>query len=277
MKGAAPDVEEVGMSIIIPAYNEEDRLPAYLRQVLVYFKCRQSSFEIIVVDDGSRDATAAVVVAFMAQSPEVKLIRVPVNRGKGHAVKVGMLRASGKLLLFADADGATPISEVERLEKAMQGGVDVAVASRALHDDSCSVTGTLHRKMLGTLFNLIVRMITVRGIMDTQCGFKLFTKEAALAAFPFQRIEGFGFDVEILYTCHMKGFRISEVPVTWTDIPKSRVRLIRDSWRMFNDVLMVRLNHIRGYYNDQLYTQASPVSPMFHARTEQEKNRGVAI
>ena len=238
------------LSIIIPAYNEERRLPVYLASVLDYLEQLDILYEILVVDDGSQDATAEVVARFMQENTRVKLIRLPRNRGKGNAVRTGMLQASGKLRLFADADGATPITELERLRRAIDGGADVAIASRAMKDDSCTVSAHLHRRVIGRVFHFIVTTLTVKGIHDTQCGFKLFTAEAAQAVFPLQRIEDFGFDVEILYLCQRNGYRIAEVPVNWTDIAGSKVSLVRDPLRMFMDIFKIRLNDLRGAYRD---------------------------
>lgn len=242
--------EPLELSVVIPAYNEERRLPAYLVEILAYLDVQPFSFEVIIVDDGSQDSTAEMVERFAAGNSKVHLIRLPQNRGKGYAVKTGMLKACGKLRLFADADGATPITELAGLKKAIEVGADAAVASRALHDDSHIVQTKFHRKLMGNVFNFIVRTLTVIGINDTQCGFKLFSAEAANAVFPLQRIQDFGFDVEVLYICQKKGYRIVEVPVNWTDIPGTKVRLIRDSLRMFKDVVKIRVNDWQGAYQD---------------------------
>jgi len=236
------------LSVVIPAYNEERRLPPYLAGILAYLEAQPFSSEVIIVDDGSQDSTAAVVEGFAAGNARVRLVRLPQNQGKGYAVKTGMLSANGMLRLFTDADGATPITELPGLKKAIEAGADVAVGSRALRDDAHTVKTQFHRKLMGTVFNVIVRTLTVKGINDTQCGFKLFTAEAANTAFPLQRIHDFGFDVEVLYICHKKGFRIVEVSVNWTDVPGTKVRLIRDSLRMFKDVVKIRLNDWRGIY-----------------------------
>lgn len=236
------------LSIIIPAYNEESRLPAYLAGILDYVKHHEIFYEILVVDDGSIDSTSAAVETIAAENSRVKLIRLPHNRGKGYAVRAGMLQASGTLRLFTDADGATPITELERLRKAVDAGADVAIASRALRDASCTVNAHLHRRVIGAIFNFIVTALTVKGIHDTQCGFKLFTDEAANTVFPLQRIDDFGFDVEILFLCQQRGYRIAEVPVNWTDIAGSKLSLFRDSWRMFTDIFKIRLNEITGAY-----------------------------
>ncbi len=238
------------LSVVIPAYNEERRLPVYLDSVMAYLEKLPSPSEVIVVDDGSHDGTAAIVGQAAAASPNVRLIRLPRNRGKGCAVKTGMLAASGNLRLFADADGATPVEEVARLKKAIESGADVAVGSRALRDEALKVKTRLHRKLIGTVFNYIVRALTVKGINDTQCGFKLFTAQAADTIFPRQRIDDFGFDVELLYISRKMGLCIAEVPVNWTDIPGTKVRLVRDSIRMLKDVIKIRFRDLRGGYQD---------------------------
>ena len=241
----------VFLSIIIPAYNEEKRLPVYLAGVLEYLDLQDYLSEIIVVDDGSHDSTAEIVARFKQENIRIKLIRLSCNRGKGYAVKTGMLQACGTLRLFSDADGATPITELERLRKAIDSGADVAIASRAMKDDSRTVRAHLHRKVIGRVFHFIVTTLTVKGIHDTQCGFKLFTAEAAEAVFPLQRIDDFGFDVEVLYLCQRNGYRIAEVPVNWTDIAGSRVNLIWDSLRMFTDIFKTRYFDLTGAYRDR--------------------------
>ena len=215
---------------------------------MAYLAQEGNDYEVIVVDDGSCDATPLIVESLAGENAHLKLIRLPENRGKGHAVKAGMLAARGSLRLFADADGATPIEELERLKAAINGGADVAIASRALKGDGITVSDTLHRKFMGTVYNLIVRTLAVRGIHDTQCGFKLFTEKAAAALFPLQRIDDFGFDVELLFLAGKQGFRIAEVPVNWTDIKGTKVKIFKDSLRMLTDVIRVRLNDARGAY-----------------------------
>ncbi|MDR3580389.1 MAG: glycosyltransferase family 2 protein [Oryzomonas sp.] len=240
------------LSIIIPAYNEEDRLPRYLGSIVKYLTEKNTSYELIIVDDGSTDSTATVVEKIMETNPHVKIIRTSQNHGKGFAVKAGMLNACGKLRLFADADGATPIKELERLRQGIESGADIAIASRALHDGSTTVTARLHRKIIGTIFNLVVGLLAVQDVNDTQCGFKLFTEASANAIFPLQRISGFGFDVEILFICKKKGYRVKEIPVNWIDIKGSKVKLFRDSWKMFIDVIAIRLNDLRGVYSNRI-------------------------
>ena len=238
----------VSLSVIIPAYNEAGRLPSYLASIVEYLDRQDISYEVIVVDDGSTDATADSISQLLAAHGSVKMLPLPANRGKGFAVKTGMLQASGKLRLFTDADGATPISELARLRKAVDAGAEVAIASRAMKDASCTVAAHLHRKVIGGVFNFLVNKIAVKGIHDTQCGFKLFTEKAARTVFPLQRIHDFGFDVEILLLCRKNGLRIAEVPVNWSDVAGSKVHLIRDSWRMLTDIFQTRLNNFRGMY-----------------------------
>ncbi len=239
------------ISIVIPAYNEEDRLPGYLREVVTFLDGRAGGGEIIVVDDGSVDGTAAVVERFAVHSPSVRLLRLPENRGKGYAVRTGILSATGRSRLFTDADGATSIQELVRLESAIDRGADIAIGSRAITGEGITIKGSLHRKIMGQFFNLLVRMVAVKGLHDTQCGFKLFTASAAETIFPLLTIDDFGFDVELLYVARLHDFSISEVPVNWTDIAGTKVSIVRDSWLMFRDILRVRRNALRGDYLPQ--------------------------
>ena len=239
---------EPALSVIIPAFNEEARLPRYLDQVISYLESRNTSYEIIVVDDGSIDSTCSIVKEMQGQTPGLQLVRLPQNRGKGAAVRAGMLAARGELRLFTDADGATPIEELERLEKAVRNGADIAVASRALRDDETRVQGTLHRKVMGTAFNMMVQALAVPGIHDTQCGFKLFTAHAAKMTFSLQVIDDFGFDVEILFLAQKQELRIEEVAVNWNDVTGTKVKVVRDSLLMFADILTIRFNELRGRY-----------------------------
>ena len=241
-------METLFLSFIIPAYNEENRLPTYLKEVIEFFYRQPYPFEVIVVDDGSSDATSAMVKTLMARHSCLRLETLSRNRGKGFAVKTGMNAAKGRLRIFADADGATPIEEIQRLLDANGNGADIAIGSRAMRSDQCVVKGHLHRKIMGTVFNGIIQAFAVRGIHDTQCGFKLFTASAAGCIFPRQRINGFGFDVELLFLARLFGYRVVEVPVNWSDVGGTKVRLVRDSLRMLGEVLQVRFHHIAGDY-----------------------------
>lgn len=237
------------LSIIIPAFNEESRLPRYLSSIITYVERRGDRCEIIVVDDGSHDVTEAVVLALTTTCPFLRLISLGRNMGKGFAVRTGMLAAKGALRLFCDADGATPIGEIHRLEREVSAGADIVIGSRAIRQDDCRVEGTLHRKCLGMSYNLLVGLLAVRGIRDTQCGFKLFRGVVADRVFAAQTLTGFGFDVEILFLAQQWGYMIREVPVNWQDQPGGKVRLLRDSVRMLFDLIKVRRSWHAGAYH----------------------------
>jgi dolichyl-phosphate beta-glucosyltransferase len=227
--------------VVIPAYNEAMRLPAYLKEVVAYFDGRDQPYEVVVVDDGSRDATADCVRELARLHPSVRLHALPENRGKGCAVRTGMTVVSGALRLMADADGATPIVEVKRLEAAMQAGADLAVGSRALPDPSVVVRARTHRKLSGQVWSRLVRALGVSGVVDTQCGFKLFRGPVADDLFRPLRTEGFGFDVELLLLARRRGYRIVEVPINWTDQPGSKVGVLKDGPRMLAQIVAARL------------------------------------
>jgi dolichyl-phosphate beta-glucosyltransferase len=227
-------------SVVIPAFNEEDRLPRYLGAVIGYFDGRGEPYEVIVVDDGSSDGTAAAVLDAGRQHRAVRLVRLPVNRGKGAAVRAGMLAARGAFRLFADADGATPIVELGRLEGAVRKGADVAIASRALGDPSVTVRARPHRRWAGQLFNRLVALAGLPGVADSQCGFKCFRARAAEDLFGALRTEGFGFDVELLLRARRRGYRVVEVPVNWADQPGSKVGLLTHGLGMVWQVVQAR-------------------------------------
>ena len=235
-------------SVVIPAYNEEKRLPAYLRKTIAYFDARGEAYEVIVVDDGSHDETVNVVERFQVDAPSVRLIKLAENRGKGCAVRTGMLETKGTLCLFTDADGATPIRELERLERAITNGADIAIGSRTARDPTRVVQERVFRKISGSIFNIAVRSLGVTGITDTQCGFKLFRAPVARALFSVLQCDGFSFDVELLFLAQRWKYRIAEVPIQWTEQAGSKVRIVRDSRRMIYDIWTVRRNYQRGLY-----------------------------
>lgn len=238
------------LSIVIPAYNEAARILPYLTSIVAYLKQRSISHEILVVDDGSRDTTATLVEQFQADEPQVRLILLARNKGKGCAVRTGMREARGTLRLFADADGATPIQELERLEAGIVQGADIAVGSRFLasRDSRYTVKARWHRSTLGNIFNWMIQRSGVRGITDTQCGFKLFKGTVADDLFSVACIDGYGFDLELLYIAQRRGYKIAEVPVNWSDQPGSKVWVLRDGLRMFLELLAVRRNDAQGLY-----------------------------
>jgi dolichyl-phosphate beta-glucosyltransferase len=236
------------LTIVIPAYNEEARLEPTLRAYLDYCRTTRRSAELIVVDDGSRDGTSQVVDHLTETYPELRLIRLAENRGKGYAVRSGVVNARGKLILFADADGATPIAELDRLEQAIAEGADIAIGSRALDGTGVRVKARVYRRVIGRAFHLLVGSLTVRGIRDTQCGFKLFREPVAHELFSRMRMNGFSFDVEVLMMAQRSGHRITEVPVNWSHQPGSKVNLVLDSARMARDLFIIRGRYLRGEY-----------------------------
>jgi dolichyl-phosphate beta-glucosyltransferase len=236
------------LSIVIPAYNEEARIEPTVREMVGYCRRAGRSFEIILVDDGSRDGTSTVGRRLVGEFPELRLIRLAANHGKGYAVRTGVVNAIGGLVLFADADGATPISELERLEGALDAGADIAVGSRALRAAGVRVHAKLYRHLIGRTFHLLVEWLADGGVKDTQCGFKLFRSRAAQDLFSRMLMNGFSFDVEVLVMARQRGYRIVEVPVNWTHQPGSKVRLTLDSVRMAADLVRIRAHCLSGEY-----------------------------
>jgi dolichyl-phosphate beta-glucosyltransferase len=257
------------LSVIIPAFNEEQRLGRFLEQATDYLDRRGQRYEILVVDDGSTDRTAALVESIRSQHPAINLLRLPTNQGKGAAVRHGMRVASGQLQLFADADGAAPMSELVRLEQAMVRGADLAIGSRALasRDSRYRVDARWHRTVLGNLFNRLVSRLGIAGIADTQCGFKLFTRKAAQDLFSVSCLDGYGIDLELLYVAQRRGYRITEVPINWADQAGSKVRVVRDGFRMLRELWGVRRNHAQGRYALTPFSETVPASALSHERS----------
>ncbi len=230
------------LSVVIPAYNEARRLPATLARLDAHLRDREH--EILVVDDGSTDATAEA--ARSAPGP-VRVLRHEPNRGKGYAVRRGMLAATGARRLLSDADLSTPIEDLALLEAALDAGSDVAIGSRAVRGARVEVHQGVHREAMGRLFNCLVQALLLPGLHDTQCGFKLFTAEAAETVFGASTLDGFSFDVEALYVARRRGLRIAEVGVRWRNDAATRVRLLGGA-AAFADVLRVRVRAWRGAY-----------------------------
>lgn len=237
------------ISVVIPAYNEETRLEPTIREACNYFRTQAVPAEIIVVDDGSKDGTSALVRRLMAEFAELRLIRLAANRGKGYAVRSGVLNAEGRYVLFADADGSTPMAEIERLQKALDSGALVAIGSRALAAAGVAVRARFHRRLIGRTFHALVRTLTVSGIADTQCGFKMFPIDVARDLFSRMRMNGFSFDVELLLMAQRRNYRIAEVPINWTHRAGSRVSLVFDPLRMAFDLFVMRSHVMRGLYD----------------------------
>lgn len=236
------------VSVIIPAFNEERRLPATLGKIHTYFENKDCPYEVLVVDDGSTDNTAEQIRDYIKKHNSTRLIRNGMNKGKGYSVKNGFLQANGEYLLFSDADLSTPIEEIDKFSAYLREGYDVAIGSRGLKESDIQVHQPWYREMMGKAFNILVRLLSIRDFKDTQCGFKCFTREAALEICKRQRMERFSFDVEMLYIAKKLGYKVKEVPVRWVNEPETRVKAIRDSANMFFDLLRIRLNDITRKY-----------------------------
>jgi dolichyl-phosphate beta-glucosyltransferase len=236
------------LSLVIPAFDEARRLPGSLRAALTFLEAHGRPFEVIVVDDGSRDDTAGVATEILAPlGGRGRLLRLAPNRGKGAAVRTGVRAALGDQVLVSDADLSTPIEELARLERAHLEGNDIVIGSRAVAGANIEVHQPVFRESMGRFFNLLVRLLLVPSLHDTQCGFKLFSREAALGAFSRARLDGFSFDVEVLFIATRQGRRIAEVPVTWRNDAASRVTLGRGVMA-FLDLLRIRSNSLAGRY-----------------------------
>lgn len=242
MSFAAPD-----LTIVIPSYNEELRLPATLERIAAYLPQLARNSEILVVDDGSKDRTAAVAESFREKIPSLRVIPNGVNRGKGFSVRHGMMEARGRHVLFTDADLSAPIEEAPKLLKALES-YDVAIGSRALDRSLITVHESRFREFAGIVFNTIVRIILRLPFVDTQCGFKAFRRECCRILFEQQRIERFGFDPELLYLARHHGLKVREIPVQWGHSPATKVNMLRDSIQMFLDVFTIRWNALLGRY-----------------------------
>src|SRR5258707_3971099 len=235
------------LSIIIPAYNEELRLPATLSSIAAYTRSSKRNIEVIVVDDGSRDKTVVVAEQFRNEIPSLRVVSNGENRGKGYSVRHGMQEARGEIVLFTDADLSAPIEEVEKLLPAMKTN-DVAIGSRAMDRSQITVHESPFREFAGIIFNKIVRLILWLPFVDTQCGFKAFQRERCGVIFGQQTIERFGFDPELLYLARRHGLRAVEIAVRWGHSPATKVSMLRDSIQMFVDVFTIRWNSLRGRY-----------------------------
>ncbi|HEY2353255.1 MAG TPA: dolichyl-phosphate beta-glucosyltransferase [Candidatus Acidoferrum sp.] len=236
------------LSIVIPSYNEELRLPGTLERLAEYLPTLGLRTEVLVVDDGSNDRTAAVAESFRGKISTLRVLSNGTNRGKGYSVRHGSLEAEGEMLLFTDADLSAPIEESGKLLKALNEGYDVAIGSRAMDRSLISTHESVFREFAGIIFNKIVRIILRLPFVDTQCGFKAFRRERCRIIFEQQRIEGFGFDPELLYLARHHGLRAIEIPVRWGHSPATKVSMLRDSLKMFADIFVIRWNALSGRY-----------------------------
>jgi glycosyltransferase involved in cell wall biosynthesis len=239
----------VDLSIIVPAFNEEHRLPPTLATLHAHLAAQPMRWEIVVVDDGSRDATCAVVERAMATIPNLRLVRQPHNRGKGAAVRRGMLEARGQIRVMSDADGSMSPDQLPRLlAPIIARRADIAIGSRYADGARTDVTQPRYRVLWSRLCNKLIQRSLVPGVRDTQCGFKAFTAEAARALFSLGRIDGWAFDLEILALARRAGFAIAEVGVVWTDDRRSRVNPLKDAWKVVREAMIIRKNLRRGVY-----------------------------
>jgi dolichyl-phosphate beta-glucosyltransferase len=242
------------LSVVIPIYNEEARIEKTLEQSLAYLKSSRIKAEMILVDDGSKDSTIQVVEAFRKKKKAQKLMKIlkhPVNRGKGAAVRTGVHEAQGQVVLYMDADNATPLAEFKKLKPGFERGFEVVIGSRAADRSQVKVSQPLYRQAIGRVGNLLVQLLATPGLWDTQCGFKAFSHRAAKAIFPLQTIDDFGFDVELLFIARKKGFQILETSVQWFDAPGSKVNAVRDSLRTLAELFLIRWNSWKGLYSSQ--------------------------
>jgi dolichyl-phosphate beta-glucosyltransferase len=231
----------VALSVVIPAFNEVNRLPEYLSAVLGHLDSLYGkSFEVIVVDDGSQDGTAEMLKEVQCDWPQLQVLRHSVNRGKGAAVRTGILAASGELVLFTDADGATPISEERKLREAIAIGADVATGSRLIAAPGAERTRHGLRSVAGYVFAKLVSFLLQIPVADTQCGFKMFRRAAAQTIFHLCDESGYLFDIQVLLLARCLGYRLAEIGVSWRDIPGSKVHLLCDSWKMATGLWSMR-------------------------------------
>jgi len=258
-------LQNLTYSLVIPAYNEGARLAPTLERVLGYIARHECDAEVIVVNDGSRDNTADLVRSFAQNHPGLRLVENPGNRGKGYSVRNGVLHARGRVVLFTDADLSSPIEEVPKLLQALAAGADIAIGSRWLQAELQTQRQSLHRQLFGRIFNLLLRITLGLHFKDTQCGFKAFRQRAALAVFPLQKIEGWGFDPEILFLARKFGLKVQEVPVVWAHDGGTRINPIADGARMFVEMLRIRWYDLSGKYHPSS-PQPQPVKTLPEVR-----------
>jgi len=233
------------VSIVVPVFNEEKNIAETLRRITAFFSLKNFAWEVLVSDDGSTDGTAGAVRKFASENPRysIRLVSSSPNHGKGFTVRQGVLAASGRYILFTDADLSAPIKETDKLIKALEGGADVSIGSRGVRAKDCDVQQSFKRRFSGRVFNRLVRMFVLPDVRDSQCGFKCFTRESARMLFSAQKLDGFCFDVEVLFLAKRAGLNVAEVPIMWSEGKESKIRLLRDSVRMFKDLLRIKKLH----------------------------------
>jgi dolichyl-phosphate beta-glucosyltransferase len=240
----------VDLSIVVPAYNESQRLPPTLEKLDAFLRTQPLRYEIVVVDDGSKDNTCDVVMAHMEKIQGLRLVRQTPNRGKGAAVRLGMLQARGQIRVMCDADGSMPADELPKLLTPItHGGAEIAIGSRYAEGAKTDVKQPFYRVLWSRLCNRVIQKSLVPGVRDTQCGFKAFTAEAARDLFRYGRIDGWAFDLEILALARRRGFSIAEVGVEWKDDGRSRVNPLKDMWKVIREAMTIRRNLKAGVYD----------------------------
>lgn len=240
------------ISIVVPAYNESARIEKTLERILQCIEDRGWDAEVLVVDDGSKDATPDIVHRWMQSHPRLHLIQNAGNRGKGYSVRNGLLQAAGEIVMFTDADLSAPMEEAELLFQAIQDGADVAIGSRWLDRKRQTIHQPLYRRFFGRCFNTVTRVVMGLPFKDTQCGFKAFHRSAAQVIFRLQRIERWGFDPEILFIARKIGYDVREVPVSWGHDERSRMSYLKDGMKMLQEMAIIRTNSLAGRYDEAI-------------------------
>jgi len=232
------------LSVVIPAYNEEFRIKPTLERIFAYLSGKDFEYEVIIVDDGSVDKTEKTVLdSLIFKSGKARFLKNDQNKGKGYSVKRGILASKGDYVLFSDADLSTPIEEFDKLFSCLKSGYDIAVGSRNIEGSDVQIHQPFYRELMGKLFNKLVKLLVLKGIVDTQCGFKLFKGEVIKKIAAQLKVDGFAFDVEMLYLAIKNGFSIIEVPVIWVNSPLSRVSFLTDGSKMLNDLFLIKRLH----------------------------------
>ena len=231
------------VSVVIPAYNEAERIVPGLKQILEHVARTGLDCEILLVDDGSRDGTAEVVRRELGGQVPLEVLRQEPNQGKAAAVRRGMLAGRGRYVGYADADMSTPFAEIDRCLQALEAGADIAIGSRAMHDSNIQVHQPWYRQLAGKSFGAYTRLVLLPGIADSQCGFKFFRREVAQDLFTRQRLAGWAFDAELLYLARRRGYSVAQIPVRWINDPNTKVNMLRAGPRMLLDILRVRALH----------------------------------
>lgn len=235
------------LSIIIPAYNEEQRLPYTLGQIFAFLQEQSYTAEVLVVENGSKDRTFEIATGFAKRYPNLYVFQEK-QKGKGNAVRHGMLEARGEYRFMCDADLSMPIAELKKFLPSVLNGADIAIASREVKG-AVRYNEPYLRHLTGRIFNNLIRLLVLPGLQDTQCGFKCFRAQVAEEVFQYQTLSGWSFDVEILYIAQRKGYQIREVPIHWYFSADTKISILKDSWQMFLDLLTIRRNARRGLYD----------------------------